>query len=381
MLTYSSSSCYLLYKTTTPKKISRNEELRSASTTSEVPSESRTTPQLADAEELEHKSTSDSSNEWESPKVEITLSKTDENLNSTHNSLAERSDIQDLPWYDEDLTHFKRVEISEFASQILSNLSNLDRLSLVFTRVRHQILLKAEPNSRLMESVKVQEHLSPLLSSLESCSKILFQISRHTSFALLSSDPGRDWESRIWSRAWMDSSTLVGKSKQLFREAMTMHHELKSQGYLNSFLERLAIRSAMIIHFNANSESLKARLDVLFEMDDGWRHGGQLTRTQITKPQRIQEDEPETGGEVATCLEVTPRYIIVALDYATISIINRDGSFLRDLVGHIMGVWAVATHGDILVSGGVDRDLRVWNMSSGFVWPKESCFIVLTITL
>jgi F-box and WD-40 domain protein CDC4 len=71
---------------------------------------------------------------------------------------------------------------------------------------------------------------------------------------------------------------------------------------------------------------------------------------------------------VATCLLLTPRFIVVALDNAIISIFGHKSNFLRNLHGHRMGVWALAVHhkhDDILASGGVDRDVHVWDMDSG----------------
>lgn len=68
---------------------------------------------------------------------------------------------------------------------------------------------------------------------------------------------------------------------------------------------------------------------------------------------------------VVTSLHLTDKYIVVALDNAKIHIFSPDGTFLRSLKGHVMGVWAMVPWGDILVSGGCDRDVRVWNMETG----------------
>jgi len=72
---------------------------------------------------------------------------------------------------------------------------------------------------------------------------------------------------------------------------------------------------------------------------------------------------PDQG--VVTSLHLTKKYIIVALDNAKIHVFNTRGDLLRTLQGHVMGVWAMVPCGDILVSGGCDRDVRVWNMSTG----------------
>lgn len=85
-----------------------------------------------------------------------------------------------------------------------------------------------------------------------------------------------------------------------------------------------------------------------------WRAGGSLSSHTIT---------PDQG--VVTSLHLTPNYIIVGLDNAKIHVFGPTGVHLRCLQGHVMGVWAMAPFGDTLVSGGCDRDVRVWNLSTG----------------
>lgn len=85
-----------------------------------------------------------------------------------------------------------------------------------------------------------------------------------------------------------------------------------------------------------------------------WRAGGSLSAHTIT---------PDQG--VVTSLHLTPNYIIVALDNAKIHVFSPHGEHLRCLQGHVMGVWAMAPYGDTLVSGGCDRDVRVWDLNTG----------------
>jgi F-box and WD-40 domain protein CDC4 len=85
-----------------------------------------------------------------------------------------------------------------------------------------------------------------------------------------------------------------------------------------------------------------------------WRGGGMLSSHTIT---------PDQG--VVTSLHLTMDYIIVALDNAKIHVFSQTGEHLRCLQGHVMGVWAMAPYGDTLVSGGCDRDVRVWDLNSG----------------
>jgi F-box and WD-40 domain protein CDC4 len=73
---------------------------------------------------------------------------------------------------------------------------------------------------------------------------------------------------------------------------------------------------------------------------------------------------PDQG--VVTSLHLTKKYIVVGLDNARIHVFNVKGDHQRTLNGHVMGVWAMVPWGDTLVSGGCDRDVRVWNMATGY---------------
>lgn len=89
-------------------------------------------------------------------------------------------------------------------------------------------------------------------------------------------------------------------------------------------------------------------------VESAWRKGGLMTAKHIT---------PDPG--VVTSLHLTKKYIVVALDNSKIHVFNTKGDHQRTLQGHMMGVWAMVPWDDILVSGGCDRDVRVWNMATG----------------
>ena len=89
-------------------------------------------------------------------------------------------------------------------------------------------------------------------------------------------------------------------------------------------------------------------------VESAWRKGGKVTPKHIT---------PDQG--VVTSLHLTRKYIVVALDNAKIHVFNTKGDHQKTLQGHVMGVWAMVPWDDILVSGGCDRDVRVWNMVTG----------------
>lgn len=91
-----------------------------------------------------------------------------------------------------------------------------------------------------------------------------------------------------------------------------------------------------------------------YMVETAWRNGGQAIARHIT---------PDQG--VVTSLHLTPNYIVIALDNASIHVFSADGVILRTLQGHVMGVWAMIPWGDTLVSGGCDREIRVWNMATG----------------
>jgi F-box and WD-40 domain protein CDC4 len=100
--------------------------------------------------------------------------------------------------------------------------------------------------------------------------------------------------------------------------------------------------------------SYKSHFKQRYLVESAWRTGGRNTTRTITQ-----------DGRVVTSLHLTPKYIVVALDNARIHIFDREGNALRTLQGHVMGVWAMVPWEDILVSGGCDRDVRVWDMATG----------------
>ena len=105
--------------------------------------------------------------------------------------------------------------------------------------------------------------------------------------------------------------------------------------------------------------SYKSHFKQRYLVETAWKTGGQNIARHITQDQGV-----------VTSLHLTPKYIVVALDNAKIHVFNTDGNQQKTLQGHVMGVWAMVPWDDTLVSGGCDRDVRVWDMSTGYV----SCF-------
>lgn len=100
--------------------------------------------------------------------------------------------------------------------------------------------------------------------------------------------------------------------------------------------------------------SYRSHFKQKYQVETAWRQGGHVDQRQIT---------PDQG--VVTSLHLTSSYIIVALDNAKIHVFDTSGRHLRCLQGHVMGVWAMVPYGDTLVSGGCDRDVRVWDLTTG----------------
>ncbi|KAK2734590.1 hypothetical protein FQN57_001637 [Myotisia sp. PD_48] len=100
--------------------------------------------------------------------------------------------------------------------------------------------------------------------------------------------------------------------------------------------------------------SYRSHFKQRYMVEAAWRKGGRVTTNYTI-----------TDQGVVTSLHLTPRYIVVALDNAKIHIFDTDGKHLRVLNGHVMGVWAMVPWDDLLVSGGCDRDVRVWDMAKG----------------
>jgi F-box and WD-40 domain protein CDC4 len=100
----------------------------------------------------------------------------------------------------------------------------------------------------------------------------------------------------------------------------------------------------------------KSHFKQRYMVETAWRTGGKAIARHIT---------PDQG--VVTSLHLTPDYIVIALDNAKIHVFDADGQILKTLTGHVMGVWAMVPWGNTLVSGGCDRDVRVWDMETGYI--------------
>ncbi|KAF2015213.1 WD40 repeat-like protein [Aaosphaeria arxii CBS 175.79] len=117
-------------------------------------------------------------------------------------------------------------------------------------------------------------------------------------------------------------------------------------------LDRAAKRSAP--RRRPKATTYRSHFKQRYMVETAWRSGGICEQRQIT---------PDQG--VVTSLHLTNKYIVVALDNAKIHVFDTNGEHQKTLSGHVMGVWAMVPWGDLLVSGGCDRDVRVWNLATG----------------
>ena len=102
--------------------------------------------------------------------------------------------------------------------------------------------------------------------------------------------------------------------------------------------------------------SYRAHFKQKYMVESAWNKGGVCAQRYVT---------PEQG--VVTSLHLTSKYIVAAMDNAKIHVFDTVGDHQKTLQGHVMGVWAMVPWGDQLVSGGCDRDVRVWNLATGYV--------------
>lgn len=102
-------------------------------------------------------------------------------------------------------------------------------------------------------------------------------------------------------------------------------------------------------------KSYRSHFKQQYLLNSAWKAGGRLAaRYAIASP-----------GGVVTSLLMIGKYIVIALDNSKIFVFREDGKMIRSLFGHVMGVWALTLRGNTLVSGGCDRDVRVWDLKTG----------------
>ncbi|TVY38143.1 hypothetical protein LSUB1_G002853 [Lachnellula subtilissima] len=366
------SSCSLIYTTNISVNVSAQTNQLDSLKASEAGTKDANLPSISS--EVLAPENYPSGNEWteaESSWISVKNNnpKGDDSPNSSGKPTA-------LPWGShQDLIHFKRVQVADLPNQkILPQSSALLQLLVVLSRMRDLIDYAI---SRSGTQHSMQQSLEAVLAQITNFTRMIHVFFEHQSFEVLKLITGRDWKTKTWSNAWIGSVRLSEKSKELISVARLVCRDLQRNYKIVTANEVFAQWNQTVTLFNIHSVALKGSLDLLKNIDDAWMSGGQRIRREVISfpnPQIDQEDiANDTTGDhgAATCLVVTPRYIIVALDNKSISIFDHKDNFLRNLQGHQTAVWTMAVHVDndeILVSGGaggVDRNVHVWDMSTG----------------
>eukprot|EP00158_Paraphelidium_tribonemae_P008020 Partr_v1_DN28438_c1_g2_i1_m41946 putative F-box and WD repeat domain containing 7, E3 ubiquitin protein ligase len=102
----------------------------------------------------------------------------------------------------------------------------------------------------------------------------------------------------------------------------------------------------------------KHRFQMEYLLRSNWR-SGRCNHFTIRGPK----------SAIVTCLQFDDKILAIATDNSSYGLIeifhSKFGNRIRKLVGHEGGVWALEFNGNTLVSGGCDRDLRVWDIEAG----------------
>lgn len=99
--------------------------------------------------------------------------------------------------------------------------------------------------------------------------------------------------------------------------------------------------------------SYKSHFRIQYLQNSEWEHGGRLAAKYVVM----------SGRRVVTALIMTDKHIVASLDDSNIYVFRPNGQLIKTLIGNVMGVWALALRGDILISGGCDKDVRVWDLA------------------
>ncbi|KAF2270243.1 F-box/WD repeat-containing protein pof1 [Lojkania enalia] len=167
-------------------------------------------------------------------------------------------------------------------------------------------------------------------------------------------EPGDEWDSESKPSQWFQSARMARPEDALLSQQVDgLSSNNGSETLRTQSLDRSAKRKSS--HRRPKATTYRSHFKQRYMVETAWRSGGICDARQIT---------PDQG--VVTSLHLTKKYIVVALDNAKIHVFDVNGYHQKTLQGHVMGVWAMVPWGDLLVSGGCDRDVRVWNLATGY---------------
>ncbi|KAI9303105.1 WD40-repeat-containing domain protein [Cunninghamella echinulata] len=109
-----------------------------------------------------------------------------------------------------------------------------------------------------------------------------------------------------------------------------------------------------------SSSTFKNLFQRKYQIDMAWINGGA----------KVTSCTNDIGSNLVTSLQMDDEFIVIGCDDNRIVVFDASsGNYLRTLHGHSGGVWALQfikhQSQTILVSGGCDRDARVWNLKTG----------------
>jgi F-box and WD-40 domain protein CDC4 len=213
-----------------------------------------------------------------------------------------------------------------------------------------QVLTFIDDPTSLARSLQVSKRWHALLSD-DAAWKLLCESHRYKKPKESIEIKNRDTTPAVQTPVQMEASDNINpfrghggfnSSPDLRTQSVDRFRNARTRGNLRKYPRELSYRT----HFKQR-----------YMIDSAWRHGGKMEHRQIT---------PDHG--VVTSLHLTDKYIVVALDNAKIHVFDTEGCHQKTLIGHMQGVWAMVPWEDTLVSGGCDRDVRVWNMATGYAF-------------
>lgn len=167
-------------------------------------------------------------------------------------------------------------------------------------------------------------------------------------------DPGDEWDAESKPSQWLHPARASRIEDAVMKEQVDGGSpSAGTESLRTQSLDRGAKRKAS--QRRPQATTYRSHFKQRYMVETAWRSGGVCDARQIT---------PDQG--VVTSLHLTKKYIVVALDNAKIHVFDVNGYHQKTLQGHVMGVWAMVPWGDLLVSGGCDRDVRVWNLATGY---------------
>lgn len=131
---------------------------------------------------------------------------------------------------------------------------------------------------------------------------------------------------------------------------------------INGRVDTASFKNVKEIVFNPSAAqnviptSYRSHFKQQYLLNSAWDNGGRLAARYVLN---------HTEDIIATVLLMEASYFCVALNNSRIMVFGLNGRLVSCLYGHVLGVWALALKNHTLLSGGCDRDVRVWDLQTG----------------